>query len=545
MWKVREIADKVTNMVMNYTEVESKVREATNDEAWGPTGPQMQEVAQFTFTYEQFPEAMGMLWKRMLQDNRANWRRTYKSLLLLHYLIRNGSERVVTSAREHIYDLRSLENYTFVDEFGKDQGINIRHKTRDLIDFVQDDDRLREERKKSKKNKDKYIGLSSESTSGVRSEYFGKGSSYDWDQPSWRKNRSEFESNNGDSKDSKPYSDQRERDADSNSLGEPDDSDSDSKARRFSDASPASFKSRRDRPASGGRASATSAAAAAVQADSGKKAELLDDMFGGDNDDFNPRAGDPVPAASGGEFSQFAAAPPAAKADGFADFASAFGGGSAPAPVPLGRGAVTAPTALTPPGGGHDLLLGGIAPSPAAPAAPAPAAAAPAAQNNSSLLMGLSLGSPAPAAAASQGLDLFSSPLPTQQGMPQPSMGGLDLLGSPLMPAPSMSAGLMSATGPAPVQPNSQNMGSTWSGLKGVDISLDSLTLTNKPSRAPQPSMNQLMGGQAPPLRPAPPMLGSPTAAAGFGMGGPAAGFAMGPQSPPQQQRPPFFPAFQ
>ena len=49
-----------------------------------------------------------------------------QSLLLLSYLIRNGSERVVTSAREHIYDLRSLENYTFVDEFGKDQGINIR-----------------------------------------------------------------------------------------------------------------------------------------------------------------------------------------------------------------------------------------------------------------------------------------------------------------------------------------------------------------------------------------------------------------------------------
>ena len=67
---------------------------------------------------DQFPEAMGMLWKRMLQDNRSNWRRTYKSLLLLDYLIKNGSERVVTSAREHIYDLRSMENYTFVDENG-------------------------------------------------------------------------------------------------------------------------------------------------------------------------------------------------------------------------------------------------------------------------------------------------------------------------------------------------------------------------------------------------------------------------------------------
>ena len=79
----------------------------------------MQEIASFTFTYEQFPEGMGMLWKRMLQDNRSNWRRTYKSLLLLDYLLKNGSERVVTSAREHVYDLRSMENYSFVDENGK------------------------------------------------------------------------------------------------------------------------------------------------------------------------------------------------------------------------------------------------------------------------------------------------------------------------------------------------------------------------------------------------------------------------------------------
>ncbi|XP_028166394.1 clathrin interactor 1-like, partial [Ostrinia furnacalis] len=143
---------------MNYTEVEGKVREATSDEAWGPTGQQMQELALATFTYEHFPEVMSMLWRRMLHDNRAHWRRTYKCLLLLSYLVRNGSERVVTSAREHIYDLRSLENYTYVDDIGKDQGINVRHKVRELIDFIQDDEKLREERKKAKKNKDKYIG---------------------------------------------------------------------------------------------------------------------------------------------------------------------------------------------------------------------------------------------------------------------------------------------------------------------------------------------------------------------------------------------------
>ncbi|XP_055903859.1 uncharacterized protein LOC129939760 isoform X2 [Eupeodes corollae] len=173
MWKVRELADKVTNVVMNYTEIEGKVREATNDDPWGPTGPLMQELAHATFTYESFPEVMSMLWKRMLQDNKTNWRRTYKSLLLLNYLVRNGSERVVTSSREHIYDLRSLENYTFTDEGGKDQGINVRHKVRELIDFIQDDDRLRDERKKAKKNKDKYIGMSSDAM-GMRSFATGR-----------------------------------------------------------------------------------------------------------------------------------------------------------------------------------------------------------------------------------------------------------------------------------------------------------------------------------------------------------------------------------
>jgi hypothetical protein len=38
----------------------------------------MQELAHSTFTYEHFPEVMSMLWRRMLQDNKTNWRRTYK-----------------------------------------------------------------------------------------------------------------------------------------------------------------------------------------------------------------------------------------------------------------------------------------------------------------------------------------------------------------------------------------------------------------------------------------------------------------------------------
>ncbi|XP_006784955.1 clathrin interactor 1-like [Neolamprologus brichardi] len=193
MWKVRELVDKATNVVMNYSEIESKVREATNDDPWGPSGQLMGEIAKSTFMYEQFPEVMNMLWTRMLKDNKKNWRRVYKALLLLAYLIRNGSERVVTSAREHIYDLRSLENYHFIDENGKDQGINVRQKVKEMVEFIQDDDRLREERKKAKKNKDKYIGVSSDSMGGGGGS-FKNSNELDrnkWDED-WDKSRGSF-----------------------------------------------------------------------------------------------------------------------------------------------------------------------------------------------------------------------------------------------------------------------------------------------------------------------------------------------------------------
>ncbi|XP_019739732.1 clathrin interactor 1a [Hippocampus comes] len=194
MWKVRELVDKATNVVMNYSEVESKVREATNDDPWGPSGQLMSEISRATFMYEQFPEVMNMLWTRMLRDNKKNWRRVYKSLLLLAHLIRNGSERVVTSAREHLYDLRSLESYHFVDEHGKDQGVNVRQKVKEMVEFVQDDERLREERKKAKKNKDKYVGVSSDSRgyrgySGDR--YDSSETRHQWDDD-WESNKGQF-----------------------------------------------------------------------------------------------------------------------------------------------------------------------------------------------------------------------------------------------------------------------------------------------------------------------------------------------------------------
>ena len=55
-YKVRELVDKATNIVMNYTETEAKVVEATNDEAWGPAGKLLQELSQLSYSYEHYNE---------------------------------------------------------------------------------------------------------------------------------------------------------------------------------------------------------------------------------------------------------------------------------------------------------------------------------------------------------------------------------------------------------------------------------------------------------------------------------------------------------
>ncbi|XP_003376312.1 clathrin interactor 1 [Trichinella spiralis] len=146
---------------MNYTEAESKVREATSDERWGPTGSMMADIARYTNAYDQFNEVMAMLWRRLFQESRKNWVRPYKCLILLEYLIKHGSEKVINDARDRMFELRILESYQYNDDPTCDHGQKVRSRVKAIIELLQDDDRLYEERKAARHNKTQYIGISS------------------------------------------------------------------------------------------------------------------------------------------------------------------------------------------------------------------------------------------------------------------------------------------------------------------------------------------------------------------------------------------------
>ncbi|KAE8148328.1 hypothetical protein BDV25DRAFT_19741 [Aspergillus avenaceus] len=170
---------KVQNAVMNYTEMESKVREATNNEPWGASTTLMQEIANGTHSYQLLNEIMPMIYRRFTDKTAEEWRQIYKGLQLLEFLVKNGSERVVDDARSHMSLIRMLRQFHFIDQNGKDQGINVRNRSSELVKLLGDVDLIRSERKKARANRNKFGGFEGGSGMGggmSSSRYGGFGS---------------------------------------------------------------------------------------------------------------------------------------------------------------------------------------------------------------------------------------------------------------------------------------------------------------------------------------------------------------------------------
>ena len=161
----------IKNVAHNYTDAQVKVREATSNDPWGPSSTQMSEIADLTYNMVAFSEIMQMIWKR-LNDHGKNWRHVYKALVLLEYLIKTGSEKVIAKSgilwisiclsvqvaqqcKENIFAVQTLKDFQFVED-NKDQGLNVREKAKALVALLKDDERLKNERTRALKAKERF-----------------------------------------------------------------------------------------------------------------------------------------------------------------------------------------------------------------------------------------------------------------------------------------------------------------------------------------------------------------------------------------------------
>ncbi|KAK4242791.1 ENTH domain-containing protein [Achaetomium macrosporum] len=154
-----KVIRSVKNVTKGYSSVQIKVREATSNDPWGPTGTQMSEIAQMTFNSStEFYEIMDMLDKR-LNDKGKNWRHVLKALKVMDYCLHEGSELVVTWAKQNIFIIKTLREFQYIDEDGRDVGQNVRVAAKELTSLILDEERLRAERSDRRTWKARVNGL--------------------------------------------------------------------------------------------------------------------------------------------------------------------------------------------------------------------------------------------------------------------------------------------------------------------------------------------------------------------------------------------------
>lgn len=408
LYEVKLYVRKAQNVVYNYTEMEAKVREATNNEPWGALLTLMHEIAAGTYNYREREEIMGMIFRRFTEKASNEWRQIYKLLQLLEYLVKHGLERLVDDARQNVNIITMLRSFHYIDLKGRDQGINVRNRAKQLAALLNNESEIREERKKARKNAKKFAGVAG----GASSIQPGRSGGFD-----------EYEEEEYGGRvfgDGGVYG---ERDEEERRAGTP--------AHKFEEYNVGSEQPRRT--ATGSSTTATSAATAT----SSRPAAPVD-LFS-----FDAPAATTAPDAvdDDDEFDDFQSAPPAPAP------------GAAPAPSQglnltglYGSGPTAAPAAPAAPGASGFSSFG-ITPAPvgapqtsasyaaAAPAAAPAPTAAPKADAFSSLFLSavhLTPAAPRPSSTA--------APAATASAAPKTSAFDDDIFGAPATAAPSTPA---------------------------------------------------------------------------------------------------------
>jgi hypothetical protein len=83
-----------------------------------------------------------------------------KTLNMIDHMVRNGSDRVIEDCRDHLSEIKAKLKFEFVDAEGKDCGVNVREKAKQIIELLGNEEVLNAEREKARQARNRYTGVS-------------------------------------------------------------------------------------------------------------------------------------------------------------------------------------------------------------------------------------------------------------------------------------------------------------------------------------------------------------------------------------------------
>lgn len=130
---IKSIVDAASGLkekVGSKSELNKILAEATNNDNWNISNSKLQVLADHTYDYNDYTLIMKHLWSKLTLKPKE-WRKIFKALHAIDFLLKNGAPRIVQDLRDDLYKIRSLQDIDYQVE-GKDKCSGIREKSKQI-----------------------------------------------------------------------------------------------------------------------------------------------------------------------------------------------------------------------------------------------------------------------------------------------------------------------------------------------------------------------------------------------------------------------------
>lgn len=174
--RFREKLKAVRLLLTDVTEAQLLTEEATNNDPEGPETRTMALISKAAFEVDDYWRIVEVLHKRLSAFDKKRWRVSFKTLVLLEYLLTHGPKSVADEFQCQKDFLQQLVHFQYVDDKGMDWGLYLRRKVVKILELLNNEELLIEERNHCRKVS-REIRFGSFSSKDSSSASFGSGSS--------------------------------------------------------------------------------------------------------------------------------------------------------------------------------------------------------------------------------------------------------------------------------------------------------------------------------------------------------------------------------
>lgn len=107
---IKRAAQELKDRVNKTSQIEKLLQESTSKENWQAHPKTLNTIADYTNSSEEWQIISKYLWEKLYKSDKS-WIVTFKTLVLIEYLLKNGSPRCIMEFKDEIYKIRKLQDF--------------------------------------------------------------------------------------------------------------------------------------------------------------------------------------------------------------------------------------------------------------------------------------------------------------------------------------------------------------------------------------------------------------------------------------------------